>query len=79
LNFCDNQTSTCFFCGGVSKVEDLLEVLSGVNVHHREGKLLGRECFFSEVKKNCRVFSTREQQHWAFAFGGYFSKNEDGV
>ena len=65
--------------GAVAELEDLGEVLSGVDVHDGKGKLLGREGLGRQVQQDGRVLAAGEEQDGAFALGHDLAQDENGV
>jgi hypothetical protein len=63
----------------VTKLDHLGEVLTGVDVHDREGELLGREGLDREVQQHRRILAAREEQDRSFALGDHLAQDEDGV
>ena len=75
----DDESGTSCLDGAVAKLQNLLEVLAGVDVQHREGELLGREGLRGEVQKHGGVFASREEEDGPFAFCHDFAQDEEGV
>ncbi len=65
--------------GGVAELDDLGEVLTGVDVQHRKRELLGREGLDREVQQHRRVLAAGEEQDRAFALRDHLSEDENGV
>ncbi len=79
LDLGDEQTRAEAFDVAVAVGEDLGEVLAGVDVQDREGKLLGREGLGRQVQQDRRILTAREQQDGSLALGDDFSQDEHGV
>ena len=56
--------------GAVTELDDLVEVVAGVDVHHRERDAGRPERPVGEVQHDHGVLAAREQQHRALALGG---------
>ena len=79
LDFGDDESRTGRFDGPIAKVKYLFEVLAGVDMQNREGKLLWREGLRRQVKENGGVFTARKEQHRSFALSHDLSKNKESV
>ena len=60
----------------IAILDDLGEVVAGVDVHHGEGQPCGSEGEHGEVQQDGAVLATAEQQHRVLALGGDFA--DDG-
>jgi hypothetical protein len=74
-----NQARARGRSGAVAKGQDLVEVLSGVDVQDGEGELLGCEGFGGQVQEDGRVLAAGEEQDGSLALGHDFTQNKEGV
>ena len=79
LHLGDDESRADARDGGVAELDDLGEVLSGVDVHDRKGQLLGREGLDREVQQHRGVLAAGEEQDRAFALRDDLSEDENGV
>ena len=79
LHLGDDQARADALDRRVAELDDLGEVLTGVDVQHRERQLLGGEGLHREVQEHRGVLATREEQDRTFALRDHFSQDEDGV
>ncbi len=63
----------------VAILDDLGEVVTGVDVHHRERQPSRRERQHGEVQQHRRVLATAEQQHRVLALGRDLADDGDGL
>ena len=63
----------------VAELEDLGEVVAGVDVHHREREPCRPECLLGQPEHHDRVLAPREQQHRLFELGGHLPHDMDRV
>src|SRR3954467_520360 len=61
----------------VSVLDDLREVVPGVDVHDRERELRRAEGFLREPQQHDRVLAAREEQHGPLALGGDLAHDVD--
>ena len=68
----DDQLVANSFDPAVPELDHLIEIVSGVDVHHREGQRAGPKRLLRQSQKHDGVLARGEQQHWPFQFGGHF-------
>ena len=63
----------------VANLQDLVEVVAGVDVHHRERQPARCECLDRQVQHDDRVLTAGEQQHRLLELGGDLTDDVDGL
>ncbi len=63
----------------VAELDDLREVVPGVDVHDRERELAGAEGLLGEAQQHDRVLAAAEEQHGALELGGHLTEDVDGL
>ena len=63
----------------VAELEDLGEVVAGVDVHDREGELGRPEGLLREAQQHDGVLAAGEEQHGPLELGGHLAHDEDGL
>ncbi len=63
----------------VAELEHLGEVVTGVDVHDREGELRGAEGLLGDAQQDDGVLAAREQQHRPLELGRDLAHDEDGL
>ena len=79
LHGCDDQPLADLRHPPIAKLEDLGKVVTGVDVHDREGEATGPERFLSQAQQHDRVLAAAEEQHRPFEFSGHLAHDEDGL
>jgi hypothetical protein len=77
LDGCDDQFDAKFIDRLVPEVEDLLEIVSGIDVHDGERQPCWIEGLDREAQHERRVLPSGKQQNWAFGLRGRFANDED--
>ena len=57
--------------------DHLVEVVTGVDVHHRERQAAGAESLQRQVQHHDRVLAAGEQQHRTLELGGHLADDVD--
>ena len=73
----DDELDLELLDGAVAELDDLVEVVPGVDVHHRERDARREERPLGEVQHHDRVLAAGEQQHRALALGGDLADDRD--
>ena len=63
----------------VAELDDLGEVVPGVDVHHRETAAGWAESLLRQAQKDDRVLARREQQHRTLEFGDHLADDVHGL
>ena len=79
LDVGDEQLDTGLLDHAVAVVDDLVEVVAGVDVHERERHRRGPEGLAGEVEHHHRVLAAGEQHPRAFELCGYLAEDVDGL
>jgi hypothetical protein len=64
---------------GVTIIQHLGKVLSGVDVQDRKRKLLGREGLDGQIQQHRGILATGEEQDRPLALGRHLAQDKDGV
>ena len=73
----DDQPLAQLLDAAVAELEDLGEVVAGVDVHDREREARRPERLLGEAQQHDRVLAAREQQHGSLELGGDLAHDED--
>ena len=73
----DEQVDLELLDRAIAELDDLFEVVPGVDVHHRERDARREECPLGEVEHHDRVLAPGEQQHGPLALGGDLADDRD--
>jgi hypothetical protein len=63
----------------VAELNDLREVVPGVDMHDRERQGTGPKSLLRQTQQHDRVLARREQQHRPFQFGDHFADDVHGL
>ncbi len=63
--------------GAIAELDDLFEVVPGVDVHHRERDAGGEERPLGEVQHHHRVLASGEEQHRPLALARHLADDRD--
>ena len=77
LDLRHREVEAVLLCGLVSEADDLVEVVSGVDVEESERDLRRPERLRGEVEDGHGVLAAGEEQHGAFEFGGDLTDDVD--
>jgi hypothetical protein len=75
----DDQPQPVLGDRAVAELEHLVEVVPGVDVHHRERHAGGPERLLGQVQHDDRVLAAGEQQHGPLELGGDLADDVDGL
>ena len=63
----------------VAEFDDLIEVVSGVDVHDRERQRAWPKSFLRQAQQHDGVLAGREQQHWPLQLGDHLADDVHGL
>ena len=78
LNRAHDKASPQLLHKSIPILESLREVMTGIDVHQREGQPGGPESLTGKVGHDDRVLSSREQERGIFKLARRFPQHEDG-